>query len=63
MDRPYRRRRVPELHADGTELFLFDVELEPIRICNSGDSGMVGMKSTLVFHLISSAPRQEEEIK
>lgn len=26
--RPYRRRRVPEPHAEGTELFLFDVELD-----------------------------------
>ena len=27
-------------------------QLEPIGICNSGNSGMVGMNRTLIFHLI-----------
>jgi len=32
--------------------------LEPVGICNDGRPGLVGMKSILIFHLISPAPSQ-----
>jgi hypothetical protein len=31
MYRPYRRRRVPDLDAGGKELYLLDVEVDPIE--------------------------------
>ena len=42
-------------------------QVEPTRTCNSGDSGIGGTNSTLIFHLIfhfiSPATRQLDEIR